>query len=319
MRLKTLLLVFVFSLSTLPLPTAEAQIGLPAVDLTCTSASSSGVVEIHVYPGATLTGYAICTASNPNSYVEKIEVEVTAEGLAVSYPGSITLGPNEEVDFQVTVRGVEAMQTSSRTLNVHVTVTEANGVPPPNVAEDEYNMLAEIMQYSRLRVEATEPLLTLDPKVDYNLEFRVYNDGNAADKFRVGLTEDSRNNLEDYGFQISIPLTSVEIDYGAAPMKVRIQIRTPTDVDDWPTNSDGEREMAFTVEFFAESDFSCKNEAGGCNMESIMTTINVNGGSDSIGLLSSASGGNQLLIYGGSGAGVILLLVLFIAMRRRNS
>tara|TARA_A100001037_G_scaffold288332_1_gene298802 strand:- start:37 stop:996 length:960 start_codon:yes stop_codon:yes gene_type:complete len=319
MRLKALLLIFVFSLSTLPLPSAEAQIGLPAVELTCTSASSSDVVEIHVYPGATLNGFAICTASNPNSYVEKVEIETTVDGLAVSHPGSITIGPNEEVEFQVTVRGEEAMETSSRTLNVHVRVTEANGLPPPNVAEDEYNMLAEIMQFSRLRVEATEPLLTLDPKVDYNLEFKVYNDGNAADKFRVGLTEDSRNNLEDYGFHISIPLTSIEIDYGAAPVKVRVQIRTPECVTDCPTNSDSDNEMSFTVEFFAESDFSCKYEASGCNKESVMSTIIVNWGDESNGLLSGAAGENKLLIYGGSGAGVILLLVLFIAMRRRNS
>ena len=93
---------------------------------------------------------------------------------------------------------------------------------------------------------------------------------------------------------------------------------TPTNIG-WPTNSDGEREMAFTIEFFAESDFSCKYEASGCNRESIMSTVNVNGGSDSNGLLSSAAGGKQLLIYGGSGVGVILLLVLFIAMRRRNN
>jgi len=319
MRLKALLLILVFSLSTLPLPSAEAQIGLPAVDLTCTSLSSSGNVEIHVYPGASLNGYAICTASNPNSYVEKVEIQTQTNGLAVSHPGSLTLGPNEEVDFQVTVRGEEAMEASSRTLNVHARVTEANGVPPPNTAEDEYSMLVDIMQYSRLRVEATEPLLTLNPKVDYSLEFKIYNDGNAADKFRVGLYQESREILEEYGFQISIPLTSVEIDYGAPPTKVLVQIRTPNDVEDWPTNSDGEREMAFTIEFFAESDFSCKYEASGCNRESIMSTVNVNGGSDSNGLLSSAAGGKQLLIYGGSGVGVILLLVLFIAMRRRNN
>ena len=101
-------------------------------------------------------------------------------------------------------------------------------------------------------------------------------------------------------------------------MKVRVQMRTPSDVNDWPTNSNGEREMTFTVDFYAESDFSCKYE-NGCNRASIMSTINVIGGSDSDGLFSSSSEGNQLLIYGGSGAGVILLLVLFIAMRRRNS
>lgn len=319
MRLKALLLILVFSLSTLPLPSAEAQIGLPAVDLTCTSASSSGIVEVHVYPGASLNGNAICTASNPNSYVEKVEIETQIDGLAVSHPGSITLGPNEEVTFQVTVRGEEAMDASSRTLNVLARVTEANGVPPPNNAESEYSIVVEIMQYSRLRVEATEPLLTLDSKVDYNLEFKVYNDGNAADIFRVGLSVNSIENLEDYGFQVSIPLTSVEIEHDSPPVKVRVQIRTPKCVSDCPTNSDSDNEMSFTVEFFAESDFSCKYEASGCNKESVMSTINVNWGSESNGLLSGAAGVNKLLIYGGSGAGVILLLVLFIAMRRRNN
>ena len=98
MRLKVVVLIVLFSLSHLPLPNAEAQVGAAAVNLECVSVDASGTVQVEVYPGATLTGQALCTVSNPNSYQEKIEIEVQSDGLVNSAPGSITLGPNAEED-----------------------------------------------------------------------------------------------------------------------------------------------------------------------------------------------------------------------------
>ena len=66
---------------------------VPAVDLQCLSPNPSGAIDVPVYPGATLTGYATCKVTNPNQYVERIEIEVDADGLVVAAPGGLTLGP----------------------------------------------------------------------------------------------------------------------------------------------------------------------------------------------------------------------------------
>ena len=82
-------LILIFLLSAIPVPTVEAQVGAAAVNLECVSVDASGSVQVEVYPGATLTGQALCTVSNPNSYQEKIEIEVQSDGLVNSAPGSI--------------------------------------------------------------------------------------------------------------------------------------------------------------------------------------------------------------------------------------
>jgi len=103
MRLKAILICMIFSLTVLPITPADAQVGAPSVNLVCESLDPSGAIDIEVYPGADLTGNAYCTVSNPNSYQEKIDIQVTADGLVVAHPGTITLGPNAEEDFTVTV------------------------------------------------------------------------------------------------------------------------------------------------------------------------------------------------------------------------
>ena len=317
MRLKVVVLIVLFSLSYLPLPNAEAQVGAAAVNLECVSVDASGSVQVEVYPGATLTGQALCTVSNPNSYQEKIEIEVQSDGLVNSAPGSITLGPNAEEDFYVTVKGEERMSVSSRNLVVKATVTEMMGLPPPNIAEAESKLIVSIMQYSGLQVEAVDSLLTLETKVDYNLEFKVYNQGNGVDRFLVGLTGDSRDSLESAGFCISLPLVNVEIDSMGPPTNVRVTMRTPTGYEDWPINSEGKHEMTFRLDFIATSDFSCKNE-GNCLTETVTTTITVFAEASESDKIISGTSDNQLLIYGGGGGGILLLLILFLVMRKKK-
>ncbi|MGY8670947.1 MAG: hypothetical protein ACKVJ7_07855, partial [Candidatus Poseidoniales archaeon] len=53
--------------------------GAPAVNLSCTSPYASGTIEVQVYPGAALSGYAECSVSNPNTYIERIDVRVDAD------------------------------------------------------------------------------------------------------------------------------------------------------------------------------------------------------------------------------------------------
>lgn len=317
MRLKVTVLILIFLVSAMPIPTVEAQVGPAAVNLDCVSVDASGSVQVEVYPGATLTGQALCTVSNPNSYQEKIEIDVQSDGLVNSAPGSIILGPNAEEEFYVTVKGEERMPVSSRNLVVKATVTEMMGLPPPNIAEAESKLIISIMQYSGLQLEAVESLLTLETKTDTDVEFKVYNQGNGADKFRLALTENSLGVLEDAGFSISLPMVNVEIESMGPPFKVRVVMRTPTDYEDWPINSEGKHEMIFTLDFMATSDFSCKSE-GNCLTETVTTTITVFAEASESEKLLSGTSDNQLLIYGGGGGGILLLLILFLVMRRKK-
>ena len=105
------------------------------------------------------------------------------------------------------------------------------------------------------------------PKTDKDFEFKVYNLGNQYDFMKVGISENSRESLEDAGFNINIPISKVNVEPMVAPAKVRIQIRTP--------KTQGWTDAYHTLDFYAESDFSCKN--GGCDRESQMITIYVRG------------------------------------------
>ena len=152
---KAIGLVLLIVLGTMPLQTS-AQISVPAVDLYCldidgeevhnsestdenASNLSNSKQEILALinsdesePSANVT----CTVSNPNSYAERIQIQVSADGLVVAAPGTISLGPNAESEFQTTVRADQGMTPSMRVLNITATVVEANGAPPPNIAED---------------------------------------------------------------------------------------------------------------------------------------------------------------------------------------
>ena len=162
------------------------------------------------------------------------------------------------------------------------------------------------MQYSGLQLEAVESLVTLKTKVDYDAEFKVYNQGNGVDKFRLALTENSRGVLEDAGFSISLPLVNAEIESMGPPIIVRVIMRTPTGYEDWPINSEGKHEMTFALEFMATSDFSCKSE-GNCLAETVTTTITVFAEASESEKILSGTSDNQLLIYGGGGGGILLL------------
>ena len=265
-----LLAVYMASLLVIATPaSAQGTVSVPSVDLQCLSPNPSGAVDVPVYPGASLTGFANCKVTNPNTYAERIQIQVDGDGLVVAAPGTISLGPGGESEFQTTVRADQRMTMTGRNLKVTATVIEANGVPPVTVAESEVTLIINILQFSRLQVEATEPFLQLSPKTDHNFEFKVYNQGNWADKFVVGVTEDSRDKLEDKGFQISIPLVSVEIETQGDPMKVRVLVRTP--------KNQGWTDEYHTLEFLAVSEFSCRYEVSGCNSMSQMITIYVRG------------------------------------------
>ena len=151
---KAIILVLLIVLGTMPLQTsAQTTISVPAVDLQCENAITgnepsegplawidsyaSGKLENGSDDPNALTDTANCRVVNPNAYAERIQIQVSADGLAVAAPGTISLGPGEEESFNVTVRADQMLSPSVRTLTITATVVEANGAPPPNVAESQ--------------------------------------------------------------------------------------------------------------------------------------------------------------------------------------
>ena len=145
---KAIVLVLLVVLGTVPLQTS-AQVSVPAVDLDCLNIyeevydsgtadenSTDGFLALinssENEPSANVT----CIASNPNSYVERIQIQVDANGLAIQTNGTITLEPNGEETFNITLFAENNMTIGAYILNITASVVEANGAPPPNVAED---------------------------------------------------------------------------------------------------------------------------------------------------------------------------------------
>ncbi len=283
---------------------------IPAVDLQCLSPNPSGAVDVPVYPGSTLTGFANCKVTNPNTYVERIQIQADADDLVVAAPGIITLGPGSESDFQVTVRADQRMTMSGRNLVVTATVVEANGAPPPNIVESEFHMIINILQFSRLQVEAVTPYVEMDAGSEITLEFKVYNQGNWADAFSISY--ENRDNTP--GLEISSEVTKIEIESMAAPTMVKLFVVAPDKSSNWTIGSDGEKYIYALVEFNAESEFSCRYETTGCNSMSQMITIKIYQNQTATEFCSDeiSSAKNSVLLYGGIGNVVFILLVLLV-------
>ncbi len=261
-RVVALMGIYLCSLLVVAVP-AAAQVSGAAVSMTC----APGQIQVEVKPGATLTGYTTCTVSNPTAYVEKVAIQVTSDGLATAAPGDMYVGASQEVDFQVVVRANPYMQMQSRQLTVSASVQEINNLPPPNTASSQVNALINIMQFSIVQVEAVEPFVQLMPKTDKNFQFKVYNFGNQIDRMKIGVTENTRETLEEAGFTVNLPQTVVTIEPNTAPETARIMVRTP--------KNQGWSDAYHVLEFYAESEFACQN--GGCNRESQMITVYVRG------------------------------------------
>jgi len=151
---KAIVLVLLIVLGTMPLQTS-AQLSVPAVELHClniygeihnddvvdentstVSNSSTDILAIINTDYSEPSANVSCTASNPNSYVERIQIEVDADGLVVQTNGTITLAPNGHESFNITISANPNMNPHNYTFSVTAKVVEANGAPPPNIAED---------------------------------------------------------------------------------------------------------------------------------------------------------------------------------------
>ena len=240
-----LMMLAVYFLSTWAgVAAVQAQGAVPDIVLTCDQPQ-----PIDVNPGATRSGIINCRIENPTVHQEKVRIQIQAGVLAFSGPATLSIGGGSEVSFQVMVRAELRAPEGQHQVTVSAEVTMANGIPvtsEPSAA----NSMVIIRQFSRLRVASEVAFLQLRPKVDYNLVFDVYNDGNALDRFNIAI--ENHDDLNDEGFQLSIPLVSVEIESMAPPEKIRVQMRTP--------KNQGWTDKYFSLQFKATSEYSVRTE-----------------------------------------------------------
>ena len=305
-------LLLVFALSVPLVDNSSGQGVLAAVDIEC-SPVNGGSIDIEVSPGASLTGYTICTVSNPTIHVEKISIQVQSDGLAAAAPGSVTVAAGGEEEFQVTVRADTRMSAQARSLSVTATVQEISGVPPPNSASSTSNNIVNILQFAEFNVEMESPVAELQIGDNYQLEFMIYNTGNGMDKFNIRLDYDEVDSTS-----LSLATSKVQIEsYRAGIFKV--SLNTPSDGSEWEVDSSGRHILEMNVNVVVESDLGCQN--GNCLTTTMIQQIilfqNQTSQGNSASDFLSSSMDNQLVVFGGIGVLVILLIILMVTMRKR--
>ena len=310
------IVVFFLLMITIATPLMEnssAQSVAAAVDLQC-NPPNGGSIDVEVHPGATMTGYTICTVSNPTIHVEKISISVQGQGLAVAAPGSITVAAGGEEDFQVSVRADSRMFTQAMTLLVNAYVQEISGAPPPNTASSDSTNIVNIVQFAEFNIEMLSPIVELEVGSGYQLEYRLYNTGNGLDTFSVNLNHDKTDSAS-----FSLPTTRIQAEpwYGSW---FRVLVDSPNDGSDWGIDSDGRHTLEMDIQVTFESDLGCQK--GNCLTTTVVQKVifyqNQTIQDESESNLLSSSIDSQVLIYGGGGTIAILLITLFVIILRRK-
>ena len=272
------LLFFLTAIILLQLiPISQGQNIIPEVDVQCDQPA-----PIDVYPGATRTTIIYCSIQNSNPYNVKVEITYQGGVLVIAGPSSVTVGAGSEITFQVAVRGELRQPVGAHQVTVNTQVTEASGAPVSAITQpEEVKLLVIIKQFSRLRVEATESLVTIGIGDEIDVDFLVYNDGNGRDQFNLEIS--NKEDLEESGWSVLSPRNSVEIDSLSAPEKVRITLIAPPHIssNNFTVLSNGSHQQVFNLEFKATSEFSLRTE-GIANYQIADTSIKLIEPNDSL-------------------------------------
>jgi len=298
-------------------PLVDAQSPLPDIDLVC-----DGSVNLEVRPGSTLTAGFMCTVTNNSSLSNEVDIVISSDVFEVSGPGTISVPPVGETEFQVMVRGEAGYPTGVSIVNVEATVVETNGVPPPTMEQEDHDTMVNIMQYGKFSVSSTTTQVSGGERDKISLRFDVKNEGNGVDMARGMITGWSRDALDEYGFIINMNVVKVQVDPDGTNSFI-VDLTLPT----WESYSSaaeanggelgvgpGESfEIYFTLEFAVESEFNCLN--WGCERESLMVTIEFSGETEEESILGTSS--NTTLILGGGISLVVLLIAgLFVVLKK---
>lgn len=314
-RISTLFLVVIFLMSNSIVYEASAQNVMPAVDLECELSAN-----VNVFPGATMSGYVYCIASNPSAYSEKIEISIESGVLDSAAPGSLTVPAAAEVEFQVLVRAEEGMMKQSMNIEVNAVVTEANGISTDSLPEasDSATVIVNILQYSRISIEVSKSQYNVETDSGFDVVATITNEGNWKDELCYSATDWSRENLESNAFVITQNSYCKEVGMGEEDT-VKFTVSTPssrseTDYD-WTKNDDENYEAFVMLELEVRSTYSCMYEISGCNWQTSQVLILITDIEDS-GVIATLSDGGVLMAAGIGGA--ILVVAVAVVVLKKN-
>ncbi len=313
--LATFIIGILFLSLTSITPHSSAQAPTAAVTIECEPSVNGSNVMIDVEPGSDNYGSAICTVSNPTSYVEKVEIEVTSDVLSYSAPGSVYVNPNSEEEFTLGLSGQTAMLTDTFEILVKATVTELSGLPPANAASSEASVIAEASHYGGCSLELVESVSVFAPRDEFFLDIKINNLGNGLDTFDISLDPASQVLLEESGFVLSLSTTRVQLSPESPTTVVSLNIKAPSSLSDDSTSDGDLLRETFTLIVNLESATGCVNSD--CNHHSIepLLILETDGSELSGAILGIDNENNSVYLLSASVC-IILILLGYILFQR---
>ena len=320
MKNQTVCLTMVFALLLINLsPIVESQSPTPDIDLDCDANAT-----LEVWPGSTGGGVFLCILANNTIYNSEVEIEISSDLLAVSGPNSVSVGPGEEVTFQVGLRGEIGMPTGSTTVNVQATVVEMNGLPPITAEQEDSDTLVDILQYGEVELLAQESSVSGYAGGSTSIVFEATNTGNGVDTLMGNFW--NWDVLEESGFVVTFSPDSKQVESGETVLftvDIKFPSRASAQSDEikelWEQDEDGEYYIAyFIIGFEVRSEFSCRY-MGVCYTESASVIIEVQDPVESDGILGMSSTTTYLLGGGGVSLGIFLVALFYIKRKPKQN
>jgi uncharacterized membrane protein len=292
---RALLAVVVVLLSSISVPNASAQV-LPEVILSCEQTD----INIDVSPSGSRTATLDCTAENPTSFVEDVDLSVEVD-IGNSYPSSITIPANSETEFTVTFAADANAQPANMELNITAEVTAVNGITWSWAsADDEFSGNVHILPFQYLALDMNSMTRNLEADATDTVLVELTNQGNEAGEFNVFLNEEMI--LENAGFVWEQYSATVTIDPDeTVTLSFNFTAPTPEEVTE------------FQIEFCGYAKSDATNEK--CDS----FKLNVEAApKDALGTVGSVIGMDDettmMMIIGGGG-GLGLLLVMMVVLK----
>ena len=209
----------------LPFAPAGAQF-LPSATMDCTPTTAN----IQVGPGEQRVATFYCTVENDSLFVEEVTIEVDPDpGISVASPGKITVGAQDEAEFEIVVRGNGGMSKGTRNVNITYQVTTVSGTPCFTCAEEELELYVEVDSYGWPSFEMDGQEMLLKYSSADTVNFTVTNKGNDADTLLIRI--ENQSGLESFGIIMQLSDESVQLEVNESK-DISISVSTTAEVGD---------------------------------------------------------------------------------------
>ena len=216
--MRVLTFVIACLLVTTLLSSTNGQMPTAQVDITCTPEE----VFLDSFPNSpNNTTVVNCVLSNPTSNEEKVEFSGSGDNvfeINLIDGDEFIIPAGDSVNANVSVSVAEGTNHATYSLNFTAVVTEMNGVPPQNTAEESINVLGTVNQYESYDASFDSPLSFTVVLSDQTLNvwdaITVTNNGNHESVISLDVS-DLNNDLGDYNLSTTVPVVTRLISSGS--------------------------------------------------------------------------------------------------------